>query len=235
MVWTPSKALTLTLDYFNIEIDNAIETVPGSTKLSVCYNSPGLSHIFCRPSSFTRDPRTGEINFLSSQPENAAQQKVAGLDFGAMYDFSLFGWASSLTADVSRLNRFDVAPFPGGEIIEYAGKITGGRGSYAKWRSTASLTASNGPWSGSYTVQYIGKADDINAAPEDIGSRAPSIAYHNASVKYAFNKAMALSFGIDNLFDKRPPYIQSWTDGNTDTMTYDLLGRRWHVRLGYKF
>jgi outer membrane receptor protein involved in Fe transport len=235
LVWTPSRALTLTLDYFNIEIDNAIETVPGSTKLSVCYNSPGLSHIFCRPSSFTRDPRTGEINFLSSQPENAAQQKVAGLDFGAMYDFSLFGWASSLTADVSRLNRFDVTPFPGGEVIEYAGKITGGRGSYAKWRSTASLTSSSGPWSGSYTVQYIGKAEDINAAPEDIGSHAPSIAYHNASVKYAFNKAMALSFGVDNLFDKRAPYIQSWTDGNTDTMTYDLLGRRWHVRLGYKF
>ena len=46
---------------------------------------------------------------------------------------------------------------------------------------------------------------------------------------------MAVSFGVDNLFDKRPPYIQSWTDGNTDTMTYDLLGRRWHVRLGYKF
>lgn len=235
LVWTPSRALTLTLDYFNIEIDNAIETVPGSTKLSVCYNSPGLSHIFCRPSSFTRDPRTGEINFLSSQPENAAQQKVAGLDFGAMYDFSLFGWASSLTADVSRLNRFDVTPFPGGEVIEYAGKITGGRGSYAKWRSTASLTSSSGPWSGSYTVQYIGKAEDINAAPEDIGSHAPSIAYHNASVKYAFNKAMAVSFGVDNLFDKRAPYIQSWTDGNTDTMTYDLLGRRWHVRLGYKF
>ena len=34
---------------------------------------------------------------------------------------------------------------------------------------------------------------------------------------------------------KAPPYIQSWTDGNTDTMTYDLLGRRWHVRLGYRF
>ena len=234
-VWTPSKALTLTLDYFNIEIDNAIETVPGSTKLSVCYNSPGLNHIFCSPSSFTRDPQTGEINFLSSQPENAAQQRVTGLDFGAIYDFSLFGWASSVTADVARLNRFDVAPFPGGEVIEYAGKITGGRGSYAKWRSNASLTMARGPWSGSYSVQHIGKADDINAAPEDIGARAPSIVYHNASLKYAFSKALALSFGVDNLFDKRPPFIQSWTDGNTDTMTYDLLGRRWHLRLGYRF
>ena len=234
-VWTPAKSLTLTLDYFDIEIDNAIETVPGSTKLSVCYNSPGLSHIFCSPSSFTRDPRTGEINFLSSQPANAARQRVSGIDFGALYDFSLFGWTSSLQADVSRLNRFDVAPFPGGDVIEYAGKITGGRGSYAKWRSSASLSMAKGPWSGAYTVQHIGKADDINAAPEDIGARAPSVLYHNASVKYAFSKAMALSFGVDNLFDKRPPYIQSWTDGNTDTMTYDLLGRRWHVRLGYRF
>ncbi|MGZ8287736.1 MAG: hypothetical protein ACXW2U_02265 [Telluria sp.] len=98
------------------------------------HNSPGLSHIFCRPSSFTREPATGEINFLSSQPENAAQQRVSGIDLGALYDFSVAGWNASLTADVSRLNRFDVTPFPGGDTIEYGGKITGGRGSYAKWR-----------------------------------------------------------------------------------------------------
>lgn len=234
-VWTPSKSLTLTLDYFNIEINNAIETVPGSTKLSVCYNSPNLSHIFCRPSSFTRDPQTGEINFLSSQPENAAQQRVSGIDLGALYDFTLFGWHSSLSADVSRLNRFDVTPFPGGETIEYAGKITGGRGSYTQWRSATSLTLMKDQWSGSYNIQYIGSADDINAAPTDIGARAPAIAYHNVSMKYAISKAMTVSMGIDNLLDKKPPFIQSWTDGNTDTMTYDLLGRRWHVRVGYRF
>lgn len=113
------------------------------TKTDSCnnWNSwTGLSHLFCSPSSFTRDPRTGEISFLSSQPANAAQQRVSGIDVAALYDFSLFSWTSSLQADVSRLNRFDVAPFPGGDVIEYAGKITGGRASYAKWRSTASPT-----------------------------------------------------------------------------------------------
>ncbi|HEU4852908.1 MAG TPA: TonB-dependent receptor [Telluria sp.] len=234
-VWNPVRNMTFTVDYFNIEIDNAIETVPGSTKLSVCYNTPGMAHIFCSPSSFTRDPASKEINFLSSQPTNAAQQRVSGIDFGMLYDFNLFGWKSGMTVDVSRLSRYDVAPFPGGDVIEYAGKITGGRGSYAKWRSTAGLTAANGPWSGSYTVQYIGSADDINASPEDIGARAPSVAYHNLSAKYAVTKAMTVSFGVDNLFDKKPPYIQSWTDGNTDTMTYDLLGRRWHARVAYRF
>ena len=234
-VWTPSKALTLTLDYFNIEINNAIQTVPGSTKLAVCYNSPGLSHIFCTPQSFTRDPATGEINFLSSQPANAASQRVSGIDLGALYDFRIKGWNASLSADVSYLDRYDVTPFPGGDTIEYAGKITGGRGSYAQLRSATSLTVGNGPWNGSWSIQYIGNADDINASPGDIGARAPSVAYHNASVKYAISKAMSVSFGVDNVFDKGAPYIQSWTDGNTDTMTYDLLGRRWHARLGYKF
>ena len=234
-VWTPTKAFTLTVDYFNIKIQNAIETVPGSTKLAVCYNAPNLAHLFCSPSSFTRDPQTGEINFLSSQPANAAQQRVSGVDVGALYYFKLFGWASSLSADVSRLNRFDVTPFPGGDPIAYAGKITGGRGSYTQSRLSSALTLANGPWSGSYHIQYIGGADDINAAPADIGSSAPGLAYHNASVKYTISKAMSVSFGIDNLFDKSPPYIQSWTDGNTDTMTYDLLGRRWHLRVGYRF
>ena len=38
-----------------------------------------------------------------------------------------------------------------------------------------------------------------------------------------------LEFGVDNVFDRKAPYIQSFTDANTDTMTYDLLGRRFYV------
>ncbi len=234
-VWTPSKDLTLTVDYFDIKISRAIESVAGSTKLSVCYNTPGMAHIFCDPSSFTREPATGEVNFLSAQPANAASQRVSGIDVGALYGFKLFGMTSSLSADVSRLNRFDVLPFAGGEMIEYAGKITGGRGSYTKYRSSTALTLAQGSWSGAYTIQYIGQADDINAAPGDIGAQAPALTYHNVQVKYALSKAMTLSFGMDNLFDKKAPFIQSYTDANTDTMTYDLLGRRWHARIGYRW
>ena len=58
-----------------------------------------------------------------------------------------------------------------------------------------------GPWSGSYSLQYIGKADDINASPGDIGDHAPSVTYHNMQLKYAFSPAVDLAFGVDNLFD----------------------------------
>jgi iron complex outermembrane receptor protein len=235
LVWTHGKDLTLTLDYFDIRINDAIEAVPGSTKLALCYNTPDLAHVFCRPSSFRRDGQTGDINFLSSQPENVARQRISGIDLGALVGFNLLGWHATWAADVSRLQRFDVTPFPGSATIAYAGKITGGRGSYAHWRSASSLTVAKGPVSGAYSVQYIGAADDINAVAASLGARAPAVVYHNASAKVAFSQALSVSLGVDNLFDRKPPFIQSWIDGNTDTMTYELLGRRWHVRLAYRF
>ena len=234
-VWSPSKALTLTVDYYNVKINNAIQSVPGSTKLSVCYNSPGLSHLFCNPANFTRNSVTGEINFLSSQPVNAASERLSGIDFGALYDFNLAGYASTLSADVSRLSRYDVQPFPGASMIVYTGKTTGGRGTYSQWRGLSSLTMRQGAWSGSYGLQYIGKATDINAAPTAIGAKVPAVIYQSLQLKYAISKALEVSAGIDNLFDKKPPYMPSYTDGNTDTMTYDLLGRRWHARVAFRW
>ncbi|MEG1682162.1 MAG: TonB-dependent receptor, partial [Stenotrophomonas sp.] len=63
----------------------------------------------------------------------------------------------------------------------------------------------------------------------------PSVFYHNLQLKYAVSKALDVSLGLDNVFDKKPPFIQSYTDANTDTMTYDLLGRRWYARIGYRW
>ncbi len=236
-VWTPEflSGLTLTLDYFRINIDNAIQRIDGSTKLAVCYDTPDLAHQFCGSDTFTRSPLTGEIDFLSSQPVNAATERVSGVDLGMLYEFSLADWNNTLAWDVSYLNNYDVRPFDGAEEIHYAGKITGGRGSFAHWRSFASLTTERGPWSGTYSVQYIGRADDINAAEGDIGDHAPSLTYHNVQAKYAFGEQAEIAVGVDNLWDKQAPFIQSWTDANTDTMTYDLLGRRWNVKLTYRW
>src|SRR3546814_10661292 len=72
--------------------------------------------------------------------------------------------------------------------------ITGGSGSFAHWRSFGSLTLVEGPWSGSYSLQYVGSAEDINASPGDIGDHSPSVAYHNAQVEYAFSPSFDLAF-----------------------------------------
>lgn len=236
-VWDIGSAdnLQLTVDYYDIDIENAIQRIPGSTKLSVCYNSENLSHPFCSPEHFTRDSLTGDIDFLSAQPTNAATENVSGIDTALFYNTELLGWKSDFSWNVSYLNEYTFAPFVGADEIEYAGFITGGRGSYTHWRSNASGTFTKQDWRIHYSVQYIGAADDINAAPEDIGARAPSVFYHNVQGTYFINSDLSVTGGVNNLFDKEPPYIQSWTDANTDTMTYDLLGRQLYLKVRYSF
>ncbi|MBD9370753.1 TonB-dependent receptor [Xanthomonas sp. XNM01] len=236
-VWTPAFAggLTVTVDYWDIRIDNAIQSVAGGTKLALCHATPELSHPFCGASHVTRNPLTGEIDFLSSQPVNAASERASGVDLGLLHAFALGDWQLALDWDVSWLRRYDLVPYPGGPTIAYAGLTTGGRGSYPEWRSLASLSATRGAWSGAWTVQYIGAVDDINAAPGDIGAHASAVTYHNLVIGHAVSEALSLSLGVDNLFDRRAPFVQSYTDANTDTMTYDLLGRRMYAKLSYRW
>lgn len=237
MAWTPTftDGLTLTLDHYKIDISNAVASVAGSTKLAICYNTPGMAHPFCSASNFTRNPLTGEIDYLSSQPVNAADETVSGIDLGMVWQFPVGSLQGVVDLDMSYLKEYSVRPYANADLIEYAGKITGGRGSYAHWRGLGSFGLASDRWSGSYTVQFIGKADDINASKGDIGASVGNIFYHNLQADYSITKAMKVSAGVDNVFDKSAPFIQSYTDANTDTMTYDLLGRRWNLRFSYSW
>ncbi|WP_205574724.1 TonB-dependent receptor [Indioceanicola profundi] len=229
------EGLTLTVDYFDITIKDAIRAIPGSTKLAVCYESAGLSHPFCGPEHFTRNALTGDINFLSAQPVNTGREEMKGVDFGLIYEFSIGEFAAAIDWNTTYLDTYTITPFQGAEEIVFDGFIGGGNGGFPHWRSNVNATLAGDRWSGTYSVQWIGKATDFNASEGDIGHRTPNVFYHNVQVGYDFNDQARIAVGVDNLFDEDAPFIQSWTDANTDTMTYDLLGRRGYVRLTYTF
>lgn len=219
--------LSFTADWFDIDIKDAIRAIPGSTKLAVCYASTGLSHPFC--GDFKRSTLTGEVIDLSAQPINTGREQMNGLDLGLVYDRNVGGIALTVDLNVTYLNKYDVLPFPGGAPIQFDGHIGGGNGGYAKWRGYGVITGRKDGFSATWSAQWIGKATDFNAAATDIGYRTPNVFYHNAQLAYEINERTRFQIGIDNLFDRKAPYIKSFTDANTDTMTYDLMGRRFYV------
>jgi iron complex outermembrane receptor protein len=237
VVWEPKFApgLALTVDYWQIDIDDAIRSITGSTKLSVCYNTPGLAHPFCSPENFTRNPLTGEVNFLSSQQVNVGAETVKGIDFAARYTWDMRGLRASVDAGVTYLKKYTIIPYPGGAPIIYRGFIGGGNGGYPKWRGLATFNLDDPKWSATWSVQWIGKARDFNALPTAIGSRTSNVFYHNAQFQYRVTPKAIVAVGVDNIFEPDVPYIASYTDANTDTMTYDLMGRRGYVRVTYNF
>lgn len=219
--------LSFTADWFDIDIKDAIRAIPGSTKLAVCYASANLSHPFC--SDFKRSTLTGEVIDLSAQPINTGREQMNGLDLGLVYDRNVGGVALTVDLNLTYLNKYDILPFPGGAPIRFDGHIGGGNGGYAKWRGYGVITGRKDGFSATWSTQWIGKATDFNAAATDIGYRTPNVFYHNAQLAYEINERTRFQIGVDNLFNRKAPYIKSFTDANTDTMTYDLLGRRFYV------
>ncbi|MFZ5684640.1 MAG: TonB-dependent receptor domain-containing protein [Pseudomonadota bacterium] len=236
-VWEPTFApgLSITLDYWKIEIEDAIRSITGSTKLSVCYNTPNLAHPFCSPDNFTRNPLTGEVSFLSSQQVNVGAETMKGIDAAVRYTWDIRGVRAGVDAGVTYLKDYTIIPYPGGAPIIYRGFVGGGNGGYPKWRGLATFSLDDPKWSATWSVQWIGKARDFNAAPTAVGGKAHDVFYNNAQFQYRVTDQATVAVGVDNIFEPEAPYLASYTDGNTDTMTYDLLGRRGYVRLTYKF
>ncbi|GJL95034.1 MAG: TonB-dependent receptor [Hyphococcus sp.] len=233
LVAEPVNGLSFTADYFNIKIDDAVRETPGSTKLAFCYNSTGLSHPFCGPDHHTRNALSGDIDFLSTQPANTGREEMSGIDLGAVYNFDGFGVSHSVNAQMTYLMKYETTAFDGDAPFVIDGFIGGGNGGYPRVRGNGSWTAFSDRWSATYSVQLIGAGRDFNAT-SGLGSQIDTETYHNVQFSYELTNEIRLSLGVDNLFQNDPPFVASWTDGNTDTMTYDMLGRRGYVRLTYR-
>lgn len=235
LVLQPIEGLSVTVDYFDIDISDAILATSGSTKLAACYESSNLSHAFCQPQHHTRNSLNGDVNYLSAQVNNTGGAAMTGFDFAAVYNFETNDLFHSVSLSATYMMKYETISFEGDEPTVFDGFIGGGYGGFPHIRANASYTLSTDKWSGTYSVQMIGKGDDFNNDSGGVGSHMPAVFYHNAQFAYEISDEMKVSVGIDNLFQKNPPYVSSWTDGNTDTMTYDLAGRRGYIRVGYKF
>ena len=232
MVFEPGNIpeLALTLDYFDIDIDNAIAQTGGSVKLDICYISQGLSHPFCGPEHHTRNQLTGDIDFLSAQSANTGNEIMSGIDIGASYDFDTGPVTQQVKLKATYLQKYEIIAFEGDTPLIRDGGVGCCVGGYPEWRANASWTASAGKWSGSYNMQMIGSATDWFGTPGEIGTEIDAVFYHSLQGSYRLSDTIELRLGIDNLLDEDAPYVRSWTDGNTDTMTYSLLGRFVYAR-----
>ena len=226
------EGFTATIDYFDIQIDNAINAVDGSDQLRLCYTDPSVYSEFCN--SFTRDPITNQVTFLSKRPVNAAKEDVSGIDYAFTYNTEIAGLGTTFAVRATNLLKHENQANPAAEVEILRGKITADRGSYAKWRSNMSANIFAEKWSAGWSVRMIGEADDENGGGP-IGSSVDNVFYNDLNFNYFFNEDMKLSFGVDNVFDEKAPYITSWNDANTDVFTYDLMGQRWYMRASYTF
>ncbi len=108
VVWSPDfvEGLNLSLDWWNIRIEETIVADAPTTILNDCFVQDIARR--CSPLLFTRDPTLGFVNFMSFGSRNAGFREVEGFDFTAAYQLATANWGSFSVVSNSTYTSSDV-------------------------------------------------------------------------------------------------------------------------------
>lgn len=247
VVLTPHwvDGLSLSVDYYSINIKGAIATIGTSVILSQC--AAGVQ-AFCNQLTFANAPITPggppSLSQIATVPINANSQDVSGVDFQADYRFPILSGALDLHLVGNYIDSQDQTA-AGVPTFDYAGSIgpdSSPRG-VPKFRSTVSATYVEGPWQGTVQGRVIGAAKLNNAwGPLNVDDNSiPMVGYMDLRLSYKWNDNIQLYGAVDNVINTPPPITPGTTNsqnfydqGITDSV-YDAIGRSFRIGVRVKY
>jgi iron complex outermembrane receptor protein len=213
-VITPSiiDGLSITVDYWDIKIEDAIAAVAASDILEGCFDSANYPNLdFCN--LFTRRS-DGGLNFLETNQRNFAALEASGFDFAIDYTFdygeNTFG-AALVGSYQEKLDRFfnpndraDVNPdLEEIQLPELSGNLT--------------LSWMRGPLSASFQTTYQSRQFAAGIQNfERLGDAGffDEVYIFDANASYEFNDSLTFYGGVNNIADEEPFSTQTaWPVG----------------------
>jgi iron complex outermembrane recepter protein len=233
--WIPN--LTVSADWYSINIKGAISTTGATTEISQCAAG---SAFFCSQLNFGGPG--GSLSQVFVQPLNAASATTSGLDFQADYTQPLFG--GSIEARVLGNYMDEETQTSLGVKTDYANSLGPDSlvgGGVPKLKATVALTYSEDAWQGTVQSRLIGAAKLNNAwGPLNVDDNSvPFVSYADLRGSYAWNDHIQFYGAVDNVFNTPPPNIpgSSAAGGSLQvaarTDIYDVIGRAY--RIGVRF
>lgn len=250
-----AEGLSVSLDYYRIEIDNAIGDTTFTAALDLCAQSNDPNSQFC--SSLVRGP-SGDISEYTNPQFNLATLGAEGIDLALNYRFDLWeglalpGSDAYMTVQVLLNYAMDntIQATPTDNDLDCAG-FYGGACAFVgpgvlvpEYRSSTRLTYYSGPLSLALNWRWIG---DIESHLDITCEEVPGFCYeselenlgdHNyleLSGRFEFGEHGEVFAGVSNVLEEEPPLMGlGATQSNTAPQLFDVYGRRFFLGLRYR-
>ncbi|NVJ99380.1 MAG: TonB-dependent receptor, partial [Alphaproteobacteria bacterium] len=254
--------LTITADYYNIKVEDAITTPAPDDVIDACFNNPSTDNPAC--SAIGRSPIDGGlsgdnqvVSGLDLFTTNAGVIATDGIDFSIAYGRAIsdsVDWNTRLTGNWTNSSTFQAQA---GVSLDrecvglYSANCASIQPDFSfNWRNTVSFDKFDVSlnWRFISKNEYEFREDDTafsgvaeNLTREfDFNETKP---YHlfDLSVRYQVMENVSVTGTVSNLFDKHPPLTGSFigstgfNSGNTYPSTFDTLGRRFNVSARISF
>jgi iron complex outermembrane recepter protein len=250
-VFTPEFGdtdVSLTMDYWQIDIEDGISSLGVQNILNECYLEQNASAC----SLVTRDPDYS-VGLVIDQDLNVAEQGAKGVDteIRAGFDTAIGQFEAAMLWS-HLLERRKIA-FPGQPEQDLSGRFTDPTaedgGAYAENKMNFSIQYYWGDLSVGWLGEYISELDadtfcncDTDGDPSNNGPNGEyiqaidSVLYHDIVVNYTVpGWGTNIAAGITNVTDEAPPFIETGFNATTDPSTYRMFGMGYYLRLTQTF
>ena len=226
--------MSFTVDYYRIHVKQLIATLSAQTIINSCYDLPSINNPFC---PLINRAANGEFVYpaVKSGPVNFARQETEGVDFDLAYNRKFDGGSRiavrGIVSVVLQRTNF-ISPTDPNFADRQLSEVGDPR-----WRGsfTISYELPNGI-NFRYGLRYIGKQTiSTYEAQNSFQGRPPTnpdvlpvvyypeVTYHNFRLGVNVAKKFEWYIGVDNAFDKKPPFGSTATGGGTSI--FENVGR----------
>jgi iron complex outermembrane receptor protein len=257
LVWTPSFAdLSISVDYFDIQLSGEVGTVSAGYIVNGCYDSANFPNDpLC--TLFTRyQPGEGAASQLYTLAEintnflNISEQSNRGIDIEARYGHET-PWGD-LNFDLKLAKQLE-----SGRILQPGSPVEeeNGQAGEPEWVGQLNTSFNSGPFSVFWGVRYVGATSEFDEywsgrttgptflnRPVDVVLGVPPTWYHALSFGYELEDlGVTARFGVRNLFNQEPPRVSSAAPdyltlgGSVIESQYDVFGRTYFLNVSKTF
>lgn len=235
------RNLAITVDYFNIKVENVVQGIGQDTILADC--TANAASPYCAlinrdaSGSLWRSPG----GFVTDTQQNIGSLKTSGIDVGASFSQSLGGMGQvALNFNGTWLNNLETNNGVS-DAYDCAGLFGNVCGTPApEWRHKARVTFTmpdgigiSGQWRyfGPVGLDVASGQSGLTGSVSQFNRRIGSQSYFDLNLTANVGDSYTFRLGVQNLLDREPPLVSSqacpagFCNGNTYPVVYDALGR----------
>jgi iron complex outermembrane receptor protein len=241
-IWTPGfiDGLAISIDWYNIDVQDAISTIGEETTLVQCIENGSFCENVARGSNDTLWQGLAEPgNGIDARTQNIGFFETEGIDIEINYNLDMQSWGSLLINNIyGQVLTWDQQEYPD-DIVQDCKGIYGGSCELPLPESKNRFSATWAtPWNVSANLawRFIDSVDQIDTgAGIDIDSQN----YIDLAATWNVTDWATLTLGMNNVTDEDAPFVPQGVtareNGNTYPGVYDPLGQYWFAGVSVQF